>query len=187
MKNQLVRNGKLKKGFTLIEYMIVVALVAIVGAITYGNYVRGENKANKDGLVDAIVNFYAVAKTSKQTWKNYSGMSNTKVWYSNDMISDNFKSSTAGQFNTPYADNGLDFGYADQATDLAGNTITSSKGFATVTIKGIDSSNCSDLVDSFIDKVMMVSVRGSRVASEDERDSLCASISSKTYITLTNN
>lgn len=53
MIKNLLTNLKKKKGFTLIELIIVIAIIAIIAAFAIPNFIRVQNNSK----IDADVNF----------------------------------------------------------------------------------------------------------------------------------
>ena len=88
----LSRNYCNKRAFTLVEIMIVVAIIAMLAAIAVPGFLRARKRAqasriiNDLRLIDAAVDMYAI-ETNKQTgapvsvtdWTNYL-KKNTTLW-----------------------------------------------------------------------------------------------------------
>jgi type IV pilus assembly protein PilE len=92
-KESVMKHKASKKGFTLVELMIVIAIVAILVALALPSYARYIRKANRGEAQQLLMN-----------WAN-----NQEIWRANDT---NY--ATIGELPVPTHDR-YDFSLADQA------------------------------------------------------------------------
>ena len=91
-------HAKGKKGFTIIELMIVLVIVAILLAIAYPSYIKYVRKANRGDAQQLLMNWSI----------------NQEIWRSN-----NTSYATAAQLPAPASDH-----YDYEPSDLSGTTYT---------------------------------------------------------------
>jgi prepilin-type N-terminal cleavage/methylation domain-containing protein len=105
--NMLSKINKRRGGFTLVEIMIVVAIIALLAAIAVPGFLRARKRAqaskilNDLRLIDSAVDQYAI-ETNKKTgdtvavsdWTNYM-KKNTSLWNTGaDLFSSTYGSQT---------------------------------------------------------------------------------------------
>src|SRR5579885_1939373 len=86
------QSGKNNRGFTIIEIMVIVAIMAILAGISIPQYQRMVNKGNQQGAVAALTSTYMAEKNFAAENHTYTsclssigvvapGGTNSKQWY----------------------------------------------------------------------------------------------------------
>jgi prepilin-type N-terminal cleavage/methylation domain-containing protein len=94
---------KLARGFTLIELMIVVAIIGILALIAIPDFTKFQNKAKQSEAKTNLKAFFTAAKsnfaengTYSCGWCNYAPEKNYKYNYYNGVAADNLTTSGQG-------------------------------------------------------------------------------------------
>lgn len=173
-------------GFTLVEAGLVAALFSVAALAVMSSFQDKSRAQERQALRNNIIQFFAVAEQTKQSWGDYDGFSNSTVWQSDKLLPSAMKSSSEGKFITPYSDDGLTFSASDSAIDITGDSYSKNNGFVSVVIADVPSRDCNDTVEDYIGQVMQVDVGSTRIGDLAARDSACSSVNNTTDITLTN-
>ncbi len=138
---------KNNKGFTLIELMIVISIIAIIAAIAIPNLMQSRIRAN-EGVAVTCVKGYATAQVTFQVGRQ--GRIDTNTGAGKSGYADNFRNLYYGYPVGSKGDTLLELisqSHADAATDVndnsdtdtvgGGNTLTHYQGYRFMSPKGV--------------------------------------------------
>ena len=97
----MIRNLRNRKGFTLIELMIVVAIIGILAAIAIPNFLRFQAKAKQSEAKELLSTVYTAEEAYFAEQNSYGGLSNagftpsaTPKYYTNILTNFTFATTT---------------------------------------------------------------------------------------------
>jgi len=70
---EIEKGGKMKKSFTLVEIMIVVAIIALLAAIAIPSFLRARLNANESAAISALHTISAAAQSYRSVNPTYPG------------------------------------------------------------------------------------------------------------------
>ncbi|ELP5729335.1 type II secretion system protein [Vibrio vulnificus] len=163
MKKQTMRKSKKQTGFTIVEALIVIVILAIVLGVAYNRYANWKQSNNREIVKNMITKVLDNAPQTRNARGSFDGVNNAYVYNSARLSLSNHRSPTANQFITPYSSNGITWEAVNGATLLDGTTLSATNQYLKGTIHSVPQALCVDTVEDFIDKVLEVQVAGTRI------------------------
>jgi len=127
MVNNNFKNKTMNKGFTLLELMIVVAIIAILASIAFPSYLDSVRKSRRAAVQSDLIEIASYMEQVYTATSSYAGATIAASGVSNDYYTITLPTKTVGTFTLKVVPSG------SQAQDLCDEMTLSHTGAKTTT------------------------------------------------------